>query len=210
MTRTLPLAVAAATAAILLPAPPADATHGCSSSGAKLRQRTVEARVFTKGAFREERVPLYWACAEAKGSIYRLNPRGEFGPTEIFRTALSGHFVAFARDDRCGACSGFFTHVIVKSLFSGRDLYREAAPADQEEGDGGVTALVVKRNGSVAWLARDFTGGDEETQVVARDGDGRRLLDRGPGIAPGSLALSENRATIYWLHDGAPRSATLR
>lgn len=86
----------------------------------------------------------------------------------------------------------------------------EPTPVGQV-GTGPATAIVVKSDGSVAWIAEDnqeeeATGG-HFYQVHELDGSGERLLDSGAGIAPESLALAGS--TVYWTDDGKPESAVL-
>jgi hypothetical protein len=62
---------------------------------------------------------------------------------------------------------------------------------------GSLSALLVKRNGSVAFLLGE--------RLMRIDSSGAAVLDEGPGIDPLSLAASRNR--LYWMRGGAPQSA---
>ena len=55
-----------------------------------------------------------------------------------------------------------------------------------------VTSLVLKANGSVAWIVdrQAFANQPRTLDVVAVDASGRRLLDRGADIEPKSLTLT--------------------
>jgi hypothetical protein len=68
-----------------------------------------------------------------------------------------------------------------------------------------VDSLVVKRDGSVAWIAtvNSIIGRGSDVEVHA---NGKRL-DSGNAIAPKSLKLSGSQLT--WRHGTATRSATL-
>jgi hypothetical protein len=75
-----------------------------------------------------------------------------------------------------------------------------------------ILGFFVKANGTVAWLQtsggqEDPVPGPRQVHVVGRDGV-RRVLDEG-NIPAGSLGLSSDRTTLYWLKDGAPRFAVL-
>jgi hypothetical protein len=104
--------------------------------------------------------------------------------------------------------------VFVQDLRTGRTLRDEptgtpATPGlepEQRAGIGHTTAIVVKSNGSVAWIVG--TGEDEgRYQVHAADVTGSRLLASGGDIDPASLALAGS--TLYWTQAGKPFSAPL-
>jgi hypothetical protein len=73
-------------------------------------------------------------------------------------------------------------------------------------GIGPTTDIALTANGAVAWIARDEYSPDTayEVHAVSTGGRRRQLLDRGPGIAAGSLATSG--PVIYWLKDGMAQS----
>jgi hypothetical protein len=107
-----------------------------------------------------------------------------------------------------------FWKVVVQDLRTGRALRDEptgtpASPGLEPEvraGIGHTTAIVLKSNGSVAWIVS--TGEDEgRYQVHAADTAGSRLLAFGANIAPHSLALAGS--TLYWTQGGKPLSAVL-
>ena len=72
-----------------------------------------------------------------------------------------------------------------------------------------VGRLVLKANGSVAWIVdrAAFMGSPRSIDVVAEDATGRRVLDSGVDIDAGSLTL--NGSTLTWQKDGATQSGTL-
>ena len=80
----------------------------------------------------------------------------------------------------------------VFDLRSGRGLYGAVT--------GALIDLVIKPNGSIGYLLGQ--------QLYRIDSRGPTLLDEGPGIDGGSLAV--NRTRLYWLHDNVPRTASLR
>jgi hypothetical protein len=65
---------------------------------------------------------------------------------------------------------------------------------------GALIDLVIKPNGSIGYLLG--------RQLYRIDSRGSALLDEGPGIDGGSLAV--NRTRLYWLRDNLPRTASLR
>jgi hypothetical protein len=77
-------------------------------------------------------------------------------------------------------------------------------------GVGPVLTIVVKRDGSAAWIARDnalSTPTAADYQVDTVDNSGGHLVASGANIDPSSLALAHS--IIYWTEDGKPMSAAL-
>jgi len=81
---------------------------------------------------------------------------------------------------------------------------------------GRVVRIRANRSGDAALIVRDSPGPDLDSgyppgpgpfRVDITDRKGRRTIDRGSGIDPGSLNVSGRLVT--WLHDGAQRRAML-
>ena len=97
----------------------------------------------------------------------------------------------------------------VRNLATGKLLHRMPNGPPGRPGNVGIgetTAIVVKPDGSVAWIARasDELGG---IQVRSADKTGSHLLAASPEIEPDSLALAGS--TLYWTQGGRPMSASL-
>jgi hypothetical protein len=105
--------------------------------------------------------------------------------------ALSGRYVAIAGSYSCGPpgfpCSG--PHLLVFDLRTGQ--IRHAI-----DGGGSSSGLLLKRNGSLAYVLGE--------RLVRVDATGTAVLDEG-GIDPSSLAASPGR--LFWMHGDAPRTA---
>jgi hypothetical protein len=105
--------------------------------------------------------------------------------------ALAGRFVAVAGSYSCGPpgfpCSAPDLYVI--DLRSGRTRHVIDG--------GGTSAVLVKPNGSIAYLLG--------SQLIRIDATGTAVLDEGPGIDPKSLAASAGR--LYWMNGETPRTA---
>jgi hypothetical protein len=104
--------------------------------------------------------------------------------------------------------------VVVRDLRTGRTLRdeptgtsaRSGPDPEQTAGIGHTTTIVVKDNGSVAWVVS--TGQENGGyQVHAVDTTGSRLLASGLDINPSSLALAGS--TLYWAQGGRAFSTTL-
>ena len=76
-----------------------------------------------------------------------------------------------------------------------------------------VHSLVLKPNGSVAWIGTQDAHDDVPMRVEVNEfevGRGRRTIDDQGSIELKSLSLSEDRRRIFWMNAGEPRSARLR
>lgn len=77
-----------------------------------------------------------------------------------------------------------------------------------------VESLVLKQNGSLAWLVLRSAAvqGQEPAQVrevYAADAQGRRRLDSGPAVAAESLSLDPTTSLLSWDNGGVTRTAPL-
>ena len=78
--------------------------------------------------------------------------------------------------------------------------------------NGDITAIAVKRNGSVGWIDSPAVQSLPEWEVhKAADGEnqGNVLIARAPGIDPASLALSADRTSLTWTDSGAQHDAPI-
>jgi hypothetical protein len=103
------------------------------------------------------------------------------------------------------------TQVVVRRLTDGRVVH--TAPATSSvagpESYQSVGALVLRPDGAVAWIgtSSSIVGRGHEAEVHRFDARGQATLDRGAGIATGSLRLHGSQLT--WTHSSRRRSATL-
>jgi hypothetical protein len=124
-------------------------------------------------------------------------------------------------------------HIEVRNLSTGRLLYEVPTgtplkPAPHYVGVGPIVGLVLKSDGSVAWIAEDYErssklygAGARYFDVYATDKTGTRLLASGTNIDPSSLALSVGASgvnarprtiegsTLFWTQGGVSVSAVL-
>lgn len=124
-------------------------------------------------------------------------------------------------------------HIEVRDLRPGRLLHEVSTgtplkPAPRYVGVGPVVGLVLKSDGSVAWIAYDYErsskllgAGAPYFDVYATGKTGTRLLASGTNIDPSSLALSVGASgvnarprtiegsTLFWTQGGASASALL-
>jgi hypothetical protein len=124
---------------------------------------------------------------------------------------LVGPFAAWAVEGcPAGPCTG---SIQVRNLRTGAFAHRAIFPGSPLNPYFSLfTDLELKENASFAWIATHWAqpGSAQErlgTEVWALDGLGRRILDTGPDINPGSLRLEGS--TLTWENDGVERSAAL-
>jgi hypothetical protein len=202
VTRRLAFATALCAALVLGAAAPAEATHGCGSArskGARIVVKNREAVMFTKGFF-------YYGCLSSVGTVRRLPDEGggiDITPPEI--PVLAGRYVAYATTG--SAIGDEFDRLYVYDLRLGRRFLFESSTF--------IRTVVLKRNGSVAWVeAAPVDAGDATVWDVRKwaneEREGSVLVDRGSEIDPESLTLAPDRTSISWTRGGATRSASLR
>jgi hypothetical protein len=200
--KRLTLATAFCAALVLGSAVPAEATHGCGSSrskGARIVVKTREAVMFTKGLF-------YYGCLSSVGTVRRLPEEGggiDITPPDI--PVLAGRYIAYATAG--SAIGDEFDRLYVYDLRLGRRFLIESSTF--------IRGIVLKRNGSVAWIeAAPVDAGDATVWDVRKwaneEREGSVLVDRGTEIDPASLRLGADRTSISWTFGGATRTASLR
>jgi hypothetical protein len=129
---------------------------------------------------------------------------------------LAGTMVAYEQTEADEQPEGEGTStwsVLVRDLRTGRWVHRAFTGTARQarfHGVGPVVGLVVKTDGSVAWIA-EVAGlpgrAPTEYEVHAVDKSGSRVLASGTEIAPKSLALSGS--TLRWTAGGKLFSAPL-
>jgi len=188
--------------AALLLAGPAQAhpprAKPCAARGSTTVARSVQARVYVRD-MRESDDHALVGCLLGNGRRVTLETwfscdcsRGDENDPQVW---LRGTVVAVNRyscppDPFLGPCVGRARTVALRSGRTVREL----------QTGGRVGELVIGERGAFALLL----GG----AVMKVDAEGEAVLDPGPGVEEGSLALAGPR--LYWMRDDAPRSARLR
>jgi hypothetical protein len=169
-----------------------------------------------------ERGDVLYGCLRSRGRLVRLPDQDLLGPpeTRAYRPRLAGRFVAYASETESGST------VIVFNLRARRVARRAPAvtddPADPIDRPSRVTSLVVRRDGSVAWIGIGYrkvgenSCGPDCTRDVLMDhhevhayvvGGRDVVLAEADGIGRRTLAMSEDGRVLYWTRNGIPRSA---
>jgi hypothetical protein len=166
--------------------------------------------------------PVYYGCVYGRKKSYELGlPEGgtSGGSWRSYAYTLAGPIVAYAEAARIGyeeQNPKYIYKVVVRDLLNGRLLHNLPTGIPprgaNREGIGEVTALVVKRDGAVAWIVQvleNMAGGRLRSnyEVRAVDKAGRRVLAISTEIGPHSLKL--RGSTLHWTQGGKPMSATL-
>jgi hypothetical protein len=162
--------------------------------------------------------PIYRGCEFRTAKLRRLNTFGNPAP-HVGDWTLAGRYVAFTLWIEEGASSEIMQMLYVYDLRGGsyRLRLRPIAPGTPHgELTEIVRSLVLKPNASIAWIAEFSPPGGEPlesfqvNEVETSRADRRTKLDEGDTIRPRSLALSDDRTTIYWKHGTEVRTARLR
>ena len=219
MRKIAPFVALAATLAL---APAASASHGCAkhAKGGKVTHKTKESHVF-------EKRDHWYGCTTKTGRPYllpgldRISSGREFDDGTVpSHITLSGVFVAYERYTLypAGGAGDTQTDIFVVDLRTGKVVVDEEAraPTGQQE-DRWVDDLVLKRNGSIAWISTHWTFTQNppvvnyEVHRFSRDpsAPGRATLDSGADIDRESLTLGSDRKTMSWTRGGETRSAPL-
>jgi hypothetical protein len=218
--RKLPIAVAVAAVALVLPLAPAQASgHSrCYLAGAHVVARDSAAVVLVKGATQRFGGPPYYGCAFRKGRHFRLNRPDDqtdtgWSPIKRRLIRLAGHIALTVQTPSCGACESSTDEVVVTSLFSGRVVARAPQPLiiDDDAANEEVTDAVLRSDGHAAYIyaIEPFNGTPVQygVHVVASHGD--QLVSAGPDVDPTSLEISADHHSVTWTQGGQQRSASL-
>jgi len=151
-----------------------------------------------------------YACAIPNGVSYHLGSASVcVGTQRAAPVAIAGRLVAYGLE-QCGVDTGS-TVVVVRRVTNGKRLRSDPAIAGAAgpESYQTVESLVVKRDGSDAWIVvtNSLAGHGSNIEVRAHSKSGPALLDSGFGINPSSLRLRGSK--LSWRHGGQRRTATL-
>ena len=182
---------------------------GCRSQPAKTLLQNDDARIFNqrKIFYGYYFLPVAYGCLFSVDKRFELgldDPSGATGNSDSSDARdfqLAGTYTAYVLS-YVGAVIGS-DQVNVVDL---RDGTRVTPSSPQPMI---VRELVLKDNGSVAWIQNSYDSKEEE--VWTHDALGDRKLDSAPprDNARPITSLTLTGSTLSWLHDGEPRSATL-
>jgi hypothetical protein len=180
-----------------------------------------------------------WGCAYGHRAYFlgQLPYASSSDAGGLEHEVLAGAIVAYEEstiEGREGTEGKAEWRVVVRDLRNGHVLHRVPTgtprpPVDKAAGVGNLVSLLVKSDGSAAWIVDDY-GGTEGvgTLMVTPDFDvedvdksGVRLLASGTNVDPSSLAISvggidigegstsQQGDKVYWVQGGQSFSAIL-
>jgi hypothetical protein len=193
--------------------PPANEGVVVADAQAVLYKATTTVYESEEHKFVEGQQEIFGCAYGAKRSYHiGLPPYGGTGGSGgVDPVALVGPIVAYDVGENAGiegVTEAHSSHEIwVRNLRTGKLIHRMPNGSPAKPGDvglGDTTAIVVKSDGSVAWIV----GTGDGAQVRSADKTGEHLLAAAsPAIEPNSLALAGS--TLYWTQGGKPMSAAL-
>lgn len=192
--------------AAVLPQPVAAAAkkHGkCALRGSKTLAADAGGRVFARSDAYEQQ--YVYACLYRSGRRFPIGDNPHDDLVSIDLVALASPFVAYGETWR--SSQGSYETLERLDLRSGRIL--ALTQSTTEGGDGGIDQVVATHRGAVAWIGLSSDAGDV-LKVEKRDSSGHAILDPGPGVEAGSLAVTRSGRRLYWSNGGQARSAPLR
>ncbi len=203
---------------------------GCPQAHAHPVLADSEAVIYTipeerKGLYEIEHFIATRVCAYGHKGSFKIGETRVPEPTEgwganVFHMTLDGAMLAYekrtstvTRYYREGEPASSTWLVIVRDARTGRVVRTVPTGTATPQhpwlkfvGDGETTTIVVKRDGSVAWIT-DTALTTNRYEVHSSDESGSHVLAVGSNIAPYSLALAGN--ILYWTQGDEPASATL-
>jgi hypothetical protein len=193
--------------------PSHQAARGCQAGRSHVLAADPQAQIYEApmSLAYPEFLSIY-GCSYGHKRSYLLGPARYGSPSGaggVSHESLNGSLVAYEEVSNRPCCRHWW--VVVRDLGSGHVLHRVPTgtpikPEPLSVGIGLAVAIVVKRDGSVAWIVE--TGEEEgRYQVHAVDRSGSRVLASSPDIDPSSLALAGS--TLYWTQGGQPATASL-
>jgi hypothetical protein len=186
-------------------APPPRSGHvPCGPASARTLAASSSARVYASGG------SVFGCSTRAAGSTQLGQVRSCIGRPQVGPAVVKGELAAFGLR-RCGVDTGQAS-VVVERLDTRRTLHSASAFTGRlrPESYTQVTSLVLKPDGSVAWIgtaASVVNPNSQSVEVHALGRAGGRVLDSGAAIAVGSLRL--HGSVLSWRHGSRTRNARL-
>jgi hypothetical protein len=197
---------AAAVAALLVPGSASARTHHrptCFPQRTKTLAADAQIRVFQTRRVVEHAHVTYGCLLKRKRPVKFLLP--DF-PTGFGPIVLAAPFVAYGDYGDCAAAFCNPNNVVLQDLRGGK-----GTPVQGNVSVANVEGLVLKPNGSVAFIASTFNQNGSIVPglsvVKVEKGAQPVVLDSGAGVDGGSLALAAS--TLYWTDAGTDRSAPI-
>jgi hypothetical protein len=190
----------------------ASSTPHCLRQGDDVQAKTHLAVIFDRTVKHGHGSGSYTAktmfgCLRAVGRKVQLGIDDDDLAEYSTHPKLAGKFAGIASVSCDGAGESCSTDVKVWNLETRKRVHRAEAVDDPSKTNlFDVRSLVLKHDGSVAWIAKD---GDNDTYEVHKlDKDGAATLATGSDINGASLRL--HGSDLSWKQGGTKKHATLR
>ena len=127
---------------------------------------------------------------------------------------LQGRYVAYRSLNQEPAATQANDTLYVYDVKTGQIKVQEpAVPPVNTSNSTLISSIVVKANGSVAWIGGLQTGSgqvDYQVQIDDSTGTGPVTVDQGDDIAAASLGKASDGLSIYWMRGGVAKNASLQ
>jgi hypothetical protein len=157
---------------------------------------------------------FFYGCAFSSQHARRL-PGQSCCETDVASGfQLQGRYVAYRSLNQEPAATQANDTLYVYDVKTGQIKVQEpAVPQVNTPNSSFISSIVVKTNGSVAWIGGLQTGpGQADYQVQTEDitGTGPVTVDHGDDIAAGSLGKASDGLSIYWIRGGIAKNVPLQ
>jgi hypothetical protein len=157
---------------------------------------------------------FFYGCAFSSEHARRL-PGQSCCETDVASGfQLQGRYVAYQSLNQEPAATVAIGTLYVYDVKAGQIKVQEpAVPPVSTPGSIFISSIVVKANGSVAWIGGLQAGpaaADYQVQTEDTTATGPVTVDQGTDIAPSSLAKASDGVSIYWTRGGVAKSAPLQ
>lgn len=157
---------------------------------------------------------FFYGCAFSSERARRLPGQSCCEVDVVSGFQLQGRYVAYRSLNQEPAATQANDTLYVYDVKTGQIKVQEpAVPPVNTSNSTLISSIVVKANGSVAWIGGLQTGpGQTDYQVQTEDSTGTDpvTVDHGDDIAPGSLGKASDGLSIYWIRGGVAKTAPLQ
>ena len=157
---------------------------------------------------------FFYGCAFSSERARRLPGQSCCEVDVVSGFQLQGRYVAYRSLNQEPAATQANDTLYVYDVMTGQiKVQATAVPPGNTPGSTFVSSIVLKANGSVAWIGGVQTGpGQTDYQVQTEDSTGTDpvTVDHGDDIAPGSLGKASDGLSIYWIRGGVAKTAPLQ
>jgi len=176
-----------------------------------VEQQTKFAVLFSKVV---EGDRFFYGCAFSSEQARRLPGQSCCEVDVVSGFQLQGRYVAYRSLNQEPAATVANDTLYVYDVKTGQIKVRApAVPPETTPGSRSISSIVVKANGSVAWIGGVQAGSsnaDYQVQIDDTAGSGPVTVDHGSDIAPDSLAKASDGLSIYWTRGIVAKTSPLQ